>query len=334
MFDLFKKKENQPEKPAPAEQKAEEKTAPKESWWQRLSGGLKKSTTQMSEGITAVFTKKKLDEETLHGLEELLIKADLGPAVAAKLTGNLRKSRFGKEVDDREIREALAQEIATLLQPLEKPLDFSAHKPFVLLMVGVNGTGKTTTMGKIARQLKEQGKSVLMVAADTFRAAASQQLEVWARRAGFPVITGAENADPASLAFKGLEQAKNEGVDVVMVDTAGRLHNKADLMAELQKIIKVLRKIDASTPHAALLVLDATTGQNALNQVEIFSSMIPVTHLVVTKLDGSARAGVLVAMAEKFKIPVTAIGVGEAIEDLQAFDAKSFARALCGVETV
>ncbi|MDX1921699.1 MAG: signal recognition particle-docking protein FtsY [Alphaproteobacteria bacterium] len=330
MFGFFKKKEtDKPE--APSSEKTEHDEV-KRSLWEKLKSGLSKSTTQLSDGITGIFTKKKLDDETLDALEELLIKADIGVATAQKLTAQLRKTRFGKDISDREIREALADEITAVLNPVAATLDFSTHKPFVLVMVGVNGVGKTTTMGKLAKQLTQNGKKVLMVAGDTFRAAAVSQLEVWAQRANCELLTGSENADPASLAYKALEQAKVNGTDVVMIDTAGRLQNKAGLMAELQKIIRVIQKMDESAPHATLLVLDATTGQNAHTQVDVFKSLTAVSGLVLTKLDGSARGGVLVALADVFKLPVYAIGVGEGIDDLRPFAADAFAKALCGVE--
>ncbi len=302
------------------------------NWWQRLTNGLTKSSQKLGDDIVGVFTRKKLDDETLEKLEEVLIAADMGPATALKITESLRKSRFGKEVTDEEIRQALADEITAILRPREGEVDFTVAKPFVMLMVGVNGVGKTTTIGKLAKQLRDDNRSVLMVAGDTFRAAAVQQLQVWAERTGVPLLMGEPNSDPASLAYKAIERAKNEKIDVVLIDTAGRLHNKADLMAELQKIVRVIKKLDEAAPHATLLVLDATTGQNAHQQVEIFSGMTPVNGLIVTKLDGSAKGGVLVALAEKSKIPIVGIGVGEAVADLQPFVAESFARALTGAE--
>lgn len=338
MFGFLKKKEEKKETVAASEAAQvepqavpEEKVEEKQGWWDRLTGGLKKSTTQLGDGITGIFTKKKLDAETLGALEELLIKADLGPSVAARLSQQLSKNRFGKDITDHEVRTVLANEVSHILAPYAKPLELKGHKPFVLLMVGVNGAGKTTTMGKLAAQLKAQGKNVLMVAGDTFRAAAVSQLQVWGQRTGCDVIAGEANADPASLAYKGLEAGRANGADVVMVDTAGRLHNKNDLMAELQKIVRVIKKIDDTAPHATVLVLDATTGQNALAQVEVFKNLTAVTGLVLTKLDGSARGGVLLSLVEKYQLPVHAIGVGEGVEDLQVFDAAAFAKALCGV---
>lgn len=317
---------------SPKEKIAVTPAGEKKSWLNRLGLGLKKSSAQFGDGVAAIFTRKKLDEETLQNLEELLIRADIGVVMAARLTENLRKSRFGKDVDEKEIREALAADIAALLKPCEANLDFSVARPFVLLMAGVNGTGKTTTLGKMAMRLQKTGSRVLLVAADTFRAAATSQLKIWAERSGCKIVNGSEGSDPASLAYSGLQEAKDGNMDIVMIDTAGRLHNKSDLMAELQKIVRVIRKVDERAPHGALLVLDATTGQNALTQVEVFSSMLPLTGLVVTKLDGSAKGGILVNLAEKFKLPVIAVGVGEGIDDLQPFDAEAFARTLCGVE--
>lgn len=324
MFNLFSKKEIAEK---PPEQKREEQPG----WLEKLTAGLTQSTAQLAQGMAAILTKKKLDDETLEQLEELLIKADLGPTTAGTLISKLRQSRFGKEVSDEDIRCALAGEIAVILKPVAATLDFEKAKPFVLLMVGVNGVGKTTTMGKLAKQLKDKGKTTLMVAGDTFRAAAVQQLDVWAQRAGAVLVKGAEQADPASLAFKGIEQAKAQNVDVVMIDTAGRLHNKTELMAELEKIIRVIKKHDNTAPHATLLALDATSGQNALQQARVFLESAAISGLIVTKLDGSARGGVLVALAEMFKLPVYAIGVGEGIDDLRPFDADDFAAALCGV---
>jgi len=305
----------------------------KTSWWQRLKSGLSKSTSQLTESITAVFTKRKLDAAALEELEEILIQADLGPQLAAKLVADFSKTRFGKEVTDSEVREALAAQMTELLAPVAQPLVADASKkPFVLLMVGVNGAGKTTTMGKLAKQWRDEGKQVMLVAGDTFRAAAVAQLQVWGERANCPVITGPANTDPAALAYEGLEKAKAAGADILMIDTAGRLQNKEGLMAELAKISRVLKKLDDSAPHATLLVLDATAGQNALSQVEAFKNMANVSGLVVTKLDGSAKGGIVVALANAHKLPVHAVGVGEGIADLKPFTAHDFARTLMGLE--
>jgi fused signal recognition particle receptor len=300
-------------------------------WFQRLKQGLTKSSSRLTEGLAAILVKRKLDQETLDEIEELLIAADLGPATAARLTSDLGRSRFGKEVTDDEVRLFLADRVAEMLAPVAIPLDPGVAKPFVVLVVGVNGVGKTTTIGKLAEHYRGQGKRVMMAAGDTFRAAAVAQLAIWGERTGAPVVRKGEGADPAALAYEALERARREDIDILLIDTAGRLHNKAGLMEELAKIIRVLRKLDPDAPHSTLLVLDATTGQNAINQVETFRSLVNVNGLVVTKLDGSAKGGVLVALAEKFKLPVHAIGVGETAQDFQAFDPKDFARSLMGI---
>jgi fused signal recognition particle receptor len=298
----------------------------------RLKEGLSRSTQKLTTGITGTFTKRKLDDEALEELEELLITADLGPAVARRIIAAFRRSRFGREVTDAEIRAALAEEIAAILAPVAKPLQLDPSKrPHVILVVGVNGTGKTTTIGKMAQQLREAGKRAVLVAGDTFRAAAVEQLQIWGTRTHTPVIAGPPNADAAGLAFDALTRATADSADVLLIDTAGRLHNKAALMEELRKIIRVLRKQDATAPHSVLLVLDATTGQNAVQQVRVFGEMVDVTGLIVTKLDGSARGGVVVALADAFGLPVHAVGVGEQAADLRPFDAGDFARGLVGV---
>jgi fused signal recognition particle receptor len=301
-------------------------------FFSRLKQGLSRSTQKLTEGITAVFKKRRLDEEALEELEDLLIGADLGPAVAARVIEGFRRTRFGKEVTDAEIRETLAEEIATILAPVAVPfVPDPARHPHVVLVVGVNGTGKTTTIGKLAQFHHEQGRRVLLVAGDTFRAAAVEQLQVWGTRTGCAVIAGTHNADAAGLAFDALSRARAEGADLLLIDTAGRLHNKAALMEELRKIIRVLRKQDPTAPHSVLLVLDATTGQNAVQQVRVFKEMVEVTGLIVTKLDGSARGGVVVALADAFGLPVHAVGVGEQAADLRPFDAGDFAKGLVGV---
>ena len=304
----------------------------KKSLFQRMKEGLTRSTKSLSDGITGIFTKKKLDQETLNELEDALIQADLGLDAAAAVTEAVGKDRYDKEVSPEEIRTILAGEIAKVLKPVEQPLTIDAAKrPFVILMAGVNGAGKTTTIGKIGARLKAEGKSVMLAAGDTFRAAAVEQLKVWGARIGAPVCSTKLGGDAAGLAYEALARAKEEGTDVLMIDTAGRLQNKADLMAELEKVIRVMRKLDPEAPHAALLVLDATTGQNAVNQVEIFGKVAGITGLVVTKLDGTARGGILVAIARKFGLPVHMIGVGEGIDDLQTFSAEAYARAITGV---
>jgi fused signal recognition particle receptor len=303
----------------------------KSNWFQRLKTGLSRSSSRLTEGLAAILVKRRLDDETLEEIEELLIAADLGPATAARLAAELGKSRFGKEVTDPEVREFLADRIAALLAPIAIPLDPAGYKPFVVLMVGVNGVGKTTTIGKLAERFRAEGKSVMMAAGDTFRAAAVAQLAIWGERTGALVVRKDQGADPAALAYEALERARRESVDVLLIDTAGRLHNKAGLMEELAKIVRVLQKLDPAAPHATLLVLDATTGQNALQQVEVFRQLVKINGLIVTKLDGSAKGGVLVALAEKFKLPVHAIGVGETAADLQPFDPAEFARSLMGI---
>ena len=303
------------------------------SWLSRLRSGLAKSTKRVTESITSLFTKKKLDQKTLDELEEVLIQADLGVAVAARLVGKLGKERFGKEVTDEEVRGAFAEDIAEILDPVAKPLTIDpARKPHVVLVVGVNGSGKTTTIAKLAHVLKGEGRKVMLAAGDTFRAAAVAQLKVWGERAGVPVVAKAQGADAAGLAYEALERARVEQCDVLLIDTAGRLHNKTNLMEELAKMVRVLRKIDPSAPHSCLLVLDATVGQNAHAQVETFKNLSPVDMLAVTKLDGSAKGGVLVALAERFGLPVVAVGVGEGIDDLRPFDARAFARGLMGLQ--
>jgi fused signal recognition particle receptor len=304
----------------------------KGSWLSRLRAGLSKSTQRVAESITGLFTKKKLDQKTLDDLEDALIQADLGVGVANRLVEKLGKERFGKEVTDEEVRSAFADDIAEILQPVAQHLSIdAARKPHVVLVVGVNGSGKTTTIAKLAHELKGEGRSIMLAAGDTFRAAAVEQLKVWGDRAGVPVISKDTGADAAGLAFEALEKARAAKCDVLLVDTAGRLHNKANLMDELAKIVRVMRKLDETAPHSCLLVLDATTGQNAHAQVETFKTMAPVDALVLTKLDGSAKGGVLVALAEKFKLPVVAVGVGEGIDDLRPFEARAFARGLMGL---
>ncbi len=301
-------------------------------WLSRLRAGLSKSTDRLVGGIAAVFARGRLDAEALSSLEDVLITADIGPATAARLAGSLGARRFERDVTAEDIRAALAEDIAEILEPVAQPLTIDpAHRPHVVLVIGVNGTGKTTTIGKLAHALRQDGKKVVLAAGDTFRAAAVEQLKIWGERTGSPVIAGTHGADAAGLCYDALETARRENADAVLIDTAGRLHNKADLMAELEKVVRVIRKVDPGAPHDCLLVLDATTGQNALAQVETFRSMTPVNGLVVTKLDGSAKGGVLVALAEKFGLPVRAIGVGEGVDDLRPFDGRAFARGLMGL---
>jgi fused signal recognition particle receptor len=297
----------------------------------RLFKGLGKSSARLTDQVAAVFTKTKLDEDTLDELEELLIAADLGVKPSARIIEALRKERVGREVTETEIKEVLAREIAATLKPREGALDLSGPKPRVLLFVGVNGSGKTTTIGKIAAKLAAEGKTVTIAAGDTFRAAAVEQLKVWSERAGATFVSKGAGADSAGLAFEALEKARANGSDVLLIDTAGRLQNKTELMIELSKITRVLRKLDDSAPHEAILVLDATVGQNALSQAEAFRSAVGATGMVMTKLDGTAKGGVLVALAAAHALPIYFIGVGESAEDLQPFAAESFARALVGL---
>ncbi|MDT8856047.1 signal recognition particle-docking protein FtsY [Paracoccaceae bacterium Fryx2] len=283
-------------------------------------------------GESAETARREMDDAMLERLEELLIEADMGVDTAARVAANISEGRFGKRISSRELREALATEIARIMTPVARPLPLYPSRPQVVLVVGVNGSGKTTTIGKLASQFKAAGKSVVIAAGDTFRAAAVEQLQVWGQRAGVPVLTAPEGSDPASLAFDAMTQAQASGADLLMIDTAGRLQNRADLMEELSKIVRVIRKKDPKAPHNTLLVLDASTGQNALNQVEIFLKLADVTGLVMTKLDGTAKGGVLVALADRFGLPIHAIGVGEQIDDLDAFDPEDFARALVGLD--
>jgi fused signal recognition particle receptor len=305
----------------------------RQGWIGRLKAGLSRSSARLAEGVAGIVTRRRLDEKVLQELEELLITADIGVATASRLTAELARTRFGKEVSPEEVRRALADDIARILAPVAVPLAVDAtHRPHVVLVVGVNGSGKTTTIGKLAKPLRDDGKRVMLVAGDTFRAAAVEQLRIWGQRIDCPVIAAAPGADAAGLAYDALAEAKREGADVLFIDTAGRLHNRADLMSELQKIIRVLKKQDQTAPHSCLLVLDATTGQNAHSQLETFREMTDVTGLIVTKLDGTARGGVLVALAERFALPVHAIGVGEGVEDLRPFEAEAFARGLMGLD--
>jgi fused signal recognition particle receptor len=302
-------------------------------WFSRLRAGLSKSSTRLTEGINAIFTRRRLDDEALEELEELLIASDMGLGIAEEVVGNLRRTRFGQDVSPEEVRGALAEEVVKLVGRVAKPLvPDPAKKPFTILVVGVNGSGKTTTIGKLARQYRDEGRRIVLAAGDTFRAAAVEQLQVWGERAGCPVVTRPQGSDAAGLAYDALEQARRDGADVLLIDTAGRLQNKTDLMAELQKIVRVLKKVDPVAPHAVLLVLDATVGQNAHAQAEIFRAMVGVTGIVMTKLDGTAKGGVLVSLAEKYGIPIHAIGVGESADDLRPFEAEGYARSLVGLE--
>jgi fused signal recognition particle receptor len=302
-------------------------------WFARLRAGLTKTSSALTDGINQIFTRRRLDAAALDELEELLIASDMGTGVAEEVVETLRRTRFNQEVAPEEIRAALAAEVARLVEPVAKPLRVDpARKPFVILVVGVNGSGKTTTIGKLARQYRDEGRRVVLAAGDTFRAAAVEQLQIWGQRNGCRVVTRRPGADAAGLAYDALVEAKNEGADILMIDTAGRLQNKADLMAELQKLVRSVKKLDPAAPHSVLLVLDATVGQNAHAQAEIFRQVVGVTGLVMTKLDGTAKGGVLVSLAEKYGIPIHLIGVGEAAEDLRPFDAYSYARSLVGLD--
>lgn len=300
-------------------------------FFSRLKQGLSRSTQKLGNNLTSVFTKRRLDDESLEQLEDILISADFGPEVAENVIESFRKTRFGSEVTDQEIKQALAEEISKILKPVAVPFQPNPDlKPHVVLMVGVNGTGKTTTIGKMGQFFTDQGLKVMMVAGDTFRAAAVEQLQVWGDRVGVSVISGKPQADAAGLAFEALKRAKNEQTDLLLIDTAGRLHNKSALMEELAKIIRVMRKFNETAPHSVLLVLDATTGQNAIEQVRIFKEIVDVSGLIITKLDGTARGGIVIALAEKFKLPIHAVGVGEKAEDLRDFSAEEFAKGLVG----
>jgi fused signal recognition particle receptor len=304
-------------------------------WFARLKAGLQKTSNRLADGISGVFTKRKLDADTLDELEDLLLQSDLGIETSTRIIASLKASRFGKEVTPEEVRAVLAQEIEKVLEPVAHPLvSMGEGVPHVIMFVGVNGTGKTTTIGKLASHFKAEGRSVVLAAGDTFRAAAIEQLKVWGERTGAPVVARQIGADAAGLAYDALTQAKAEGRDLLLIDTAGRLQNKTELMDELEKVVRVIRKQDSSAPHQVLLVLDATTGQNALNQVDVFKDKAGVTGLVMTKLDGTARGGILVAISARFKLPIVAIGVGEGVDDLQAFDAKAFSRAIVGLDRI
>ena len=302
-------------------------------WFSRLKAGLSKSSGKLVSGIADVFTKRKLDDEALEELEDTLIAGDLGPATAAKLTLALAKNRYDKEISDQEVREVLAEEITKILLPVAKPLEINRdNAPHIILVVGVNGSGKTTTIGKLAKHYHDQGLSVMLAAGDTFRAAAVEQLKIWGERTNSPVVARDIGADAAGLAFDAIEDARRANADILLIDTAGRLQNKKDLMAELEKVIRVIKKQVPDAPHDTIMVLDATVGQNAHSQVEIFKDTVGVTGLAVTKLDGTAKGGVLVALAEKFSLPVHVIGVGEQADDMKPFEAADYARSLMGLD--
>ncbi|MBV8747431.1 MAG: signal recognition particle-docking protein FtsY [Xanthobacteraceae bacterium] len=305
----------------------------RQSWWRRLRGGLARTSASIATAITDLVSKRKLDAGVLEELEDVLIRADLGVTAAARIAEAVGEGRYNKDVGADEIKAILAAEIEKILVPVAQPLAIdAAEKPFVILIAGVNGSGKTTTIGKLAARFKREGRRVMLAAGDTFRAAAIEQLEIWGARTASPVIAGAQGADAAGLAYEALSAARAQAIDVLLIDTAGRLQNKAGLMGELHKIVRVLKKLDPAAPHAVLLVLDATVGQNALSQVEEFAKTAGVTGLVMTKLDGTARGGILAAIAAKHRLPVHFIGVGESVDDLAPFSARDFARALAGID--
>jgi fused signal recognition particle receptor len=307
---------------------------PKLSWWRRLSSGLKRTSSSLGSAVADLVTKRKLDAAMLEDIEDVLLRADLGTEVAARIAKAVGVGRYDKSISADDVKAVVASEVEKVLAGVAKPLVIDdTQKPFVILVVGVNGSGKTTTIGKLAAKLSAEGRKVMLAAGDTFRAAAIEQLKIWGERTRSPVIAGTQGSDSASLAFNALTAAREGQLDVLLVDTAGRLQNKAELMNELEKVVRVIRKVDASAPHAVLLVLDATVGQNALSQVEAFHRTAGVTGLVMTKLDGTARGGILVALAEKHKLPVHFIGVGEGIDDLAPFTARDFAQAIAGIES-
>jgi fused signal recognition particle receptor len=305
----------------------------KMSWWRRLSRGLKRTSSSIGTAVADLVTKRKLDRAMLEDIEDVLLRADLGTEVAARIAAAVGVGRYDKSISADEVKNVVAAEVEKVLAPVAKSLVIDpTRKPFVILVVGVNGSGKTTTIGKLAAKFSAEGRKVMLAAGDTFRAAAIEQLKIWGERTKSPVIAGAQGSDSASLAFNALSAAKEGKLDVLLVDTAGRLPNKAELMKELEKLVRVMRKVDDTAPHAVLLVLDATVGQNALSQVEAFHRTAGVTGLVMTKLDGTARGGILVALAEKHRLPVHFIGVGEGVEDLAPFTARDFAQAVAGIE--
>jgi fused signal recognition particle receptor len=331
---LFGKGGQETEAPQPEAQAAKDASeAPARSWLQRLTGGLARTSQAISQGVADIFTKRKLDALTLEELEDVLLRADLGVGASTRITQAVGKARYDKDIAPDEVRAILAQEVEAVLDPVARPLEIDAEKkPFIILVVGVNGSGKTTTIAKLASKWTGEGKKVLLAAGDTFRAAAVEQLKIWGARFDSEVVAGKEGADAAGLAFDAIKRARETGADILLMDTAGRLQNRTELMAELEKIVRVMKKADTEAPHAVLLVLDATVGQNALQQVEIFGRVAGVTGLVMTKLDGTARGGILVAIAEAFGLPIHFVGVGEGQDDLEPFTARDFARAIAGLE--
>jgi fused signal recognition particle receptor len=309
-----------------------EQSTEKQGWWQRLSSGLRRTSTSIGTAINDVVVKRKLDQSMVDEIEEVLIRADLGPESSARIAAAVGEGRYDKAITSEEVRSVVAAEVEKVLTPLVKPLAVDSAKPFVVLVVGVNGSGKTTTIGKLAARFRSEGRSVMLAAGDTFRAAAVDQLKIWGGRSGAPVIARPPGADAAGLAFDAITEARGEEIDVLLVDTAGRLQNKTVLMDELTKMVRVMKKVDTDAPHAVVLVLDATVGQNALSQVEAFRSIAGVTGLVMTKLDGTARGGILVAIAAKYGLPVHFVGVGEGVDDLAPFSAREFANAIAGLK--
>jgi fused signal recognition particle receptor len=319
--------------PEPAGASAADLMAGTRNWWRRLTDGMRRTSASLGDSVTSLFVKRKLDTATLEELEDALVRADLGVETAMRIAEAVGQGRYDKEIAPEEVKAILAGEVEKVLAPVAKPLVVDrARKPFVILVIGVNGSGKTTTIGKLAAKFRAQGMTVMLAAGDTFRAAAIEQLKIWGERTGAPVLAGEQGADAAGLAYDALQEAKEKDIDVLLVDTAGRLQNKAALMAELEKVVRVVKKLDESAPHAVLLVLDATVGQNAVSQLELFRKTAGVTGLVMTKLDGTARGGILVALAARFGVPVHFIGVGEGIDDLAPFAARDFARAIAGLE--
>lgn len=300
------------------------------SWRERLFGGLKRTSEKLSDNLSGLLGKAALDAQTLDEIEEALIVSDLGPAMAVRIRERLAEGRFNKVLTEEYLREVIAEEVEKVLVPVARPLEFKPARPHVILVIGVNGSGKTTTIAKLARWFQSEGRSVMLAAGDTFRAAAIGQLSIWAERLGVPIVAGKEGGDAAGLAYEAVKRASAEGADILIVDTAGRLQNRTELMDELAKIRRVLGRLDPSSPQDVVLVLDATTGQNALSQIEVFREVAQVTGLVMTKLDGTARGGMLVAAAEKYGLPIHAIGVGEKIDDLRPFDPRDMAKAIAG----
>ncbi len=329
MIKFWKSKKEEDAKPEPSERASESK-----GWAEKLKSGLSKSSGKFNEGLKDILIRKKLDKQSLEELEELLISSDMGAATAAEIVADLARDKFDKDISSEEIKIAIASKITQILRSASKPIDIkSENHPHVLLVCGVNGSGKTTTIGKFSKQWQDEGKKVMVAACDTFRAAAIEQLEVWAKRSGCAFVKGELHSDPASVAYTAFERAKAEGIDILIIDTAGRLQNKTNLMEQLSKVVRTIKKIDEKAPHDTIIVLDATTGQNANSQVKIFKEAVDITGIIITKLDGTAKGGVLVSLAKQFGIPIHAIGMGEGIDDLKPFDAEEFANNLVGLDS-